>query len=448
MIRFAMSCLPSRSICLWSAVASSTLIALSLMWCSLARCASAAEAKHGPLTMEETLGAAVSGGSDDPIVPRAWPLANPSAKPYLWKIVVDNRKNTGGAWVMLAGIGTKDDVLRIREFLTKQLSGRLDARGDYNIYDVCRAVAILARRDVPGAAELLDEMLTFEYWKNAPFSLSRSDDKHVNWLNRTAPFVILLSGYVFAGGEDLKGKCEALAAECDDPNAALELRSRKLQDSIRQNAKEQGERADRGVTEQERHTLRSLFNGDLDNPGRRQVLEGDAAAAVRRVPMIQNRRTGEQLGEEDVGKIVKDADAAFASIQKSFREKDVAAFRQHVMTDGGKIPQESQFNRIEQFAAAIEQTIPWLDMADVAKPKRGKTTVERWTELNELPGGKTKEVEVTWVRYRLEGTQAVGKAVRAKIPLVDHPTVHKRDDALIVLLQKRDSTWYWNPFGW
>jgi hypothetical protein len=136
------------------------------------------ESSEVRLTEEETLGVVLFANHGP-----AWhlyPHANPTAKPRLYQLLNSHELDRfhGNAYRVLGYIGDEVDVDRIQQALTETYRdlGGFRMKSVFGAFD---GLAVLARREVPGAREVLIEMRQPAYWKDRPrwFNADSLDDQ-------------------------------------------------------------------------------------------------------------------------------------------------------------------------------------------------------------------------------------------------------------------------------
>ena len=203
-----------------------------------------------------------------------WARANPEAKPYLYKILEDASQTAyhRNVWLILGYIGDDNDVRLLERNIVLDIRTKFPDLDE----DVCilfEALGLFCSRGSRPALALADRMQQFSYWRDEVFQWSDTELRRVD-SRRFLPLSYFTIGYIFSLNEDIEERVSIVAAERGrDPAKYLDDN---LKTMLRNARRLRGYETER-ITAGERRHLASLFNGDLENPGRRGVLSPASA---------------------------------------------------------------------------------------------------------------------------------------------------------------------------
>ncbi|MEX2141320.1 MAG: hypothetical protein WD894_18790 [Pirellulales bacterium] len=227
-------------------------------------------ASDDTLTVPETVGAVFQIGKHGTL----WHLyirANPDAKQSLYAIV--NNKQLAryheNALRIIGYIGDASDVTRLERSVHRDFKGGLSSKERNAIVAIFDALAVMSRRGIPEATEVLDKMLTRSYWKDIAFRWRPEEVKSpLNTVDQLVSYV--LWAYPKTGRiDDLEDKLNQVLKEVDDEQRREVMAKRNsmktlLGIGLRMRAAEKD-----SISQQIRQQLPTAFNGDLENPAPR-----------------------------------------------------------------------------------------------------------------------------------------------------------------------------------
>jgi hypothetical protein len=194
--------------------------------------------------------------------------ANPAAKQSLY-VIVNNKEQSRyhqNALRAIGYIGDASDVSRLEKSVHRDFKGVLTSDERNAMVAIFDALAVMSRREVAEATQVLDEMLSRSYWKDISFrwrgeavrSPLTTVDQLVSWVlwahARTGRLDDLEEKVIRALNEVDDKQRRDLMAERSSLKRLLSIESR-----MRAAEKEP-------ISEQIRQQLPTAFNGDLENP--------------------------------------------------------------------------------------------------------------------------------------------------------------------------------------
>lgn len=172
------------------------------------------------------------------------------------------------AWKTLGYIGEASDLGRLEESLWNDFQGVLSGPESDALDGMFGAVGLMVARDVEGAQELADRMMTPEYWRRLPFRWQeeQAQDSAGPVYRTIARF---LRGYALSLDPRVPEQARKIVEGIQDPDRRRQVQKLLGPESVEEmlaGAQTWHAHTDRPVTQQERREFLSMFNGDLQNP--------------------------------------------------------------------------------------------------------------------------------------------------------------------------------------
>ncbi len=372
--------------------------------------------------------------------------ANPDALSSLRKVVSNKEllEYHANAWRMIGYVGDAKDVSLLEAFFKSHAPTIEGAADDWSLDGALDGLAILYKRDVRGARQLLSTLLDPDYWNQWKPGNARAGDTPLKYIMsaRAAEAYALSEKAEF--DDIIKKTVDSIADPKVKENMAFRvgperLRHRQLTGIVRVNEDEALRR------------IAGKFDGDLEKPDLARtdpssVRPGDSTnvrSGTNSIPLAP--ATGNDRAE--AAALAKDAMAAFANIKTHVVDGDFASLKSLVLfQDKPIIPQLATSPDVWGMAMEKfkwQQLILASDAAKNALISALRIEHQKIYQLDFQNMERASAGEVITVSWKLVGTLNQAKdQIRSGTP------TRADDGNLIVVMKKIDGQWYWVPFGW
>ncbi|MGI8979011.1 MAG: hypothetical protein ACR2FY_07280 [Pirellulaceae bacterium] len=412
-------------------------------------------ANDAVLSREESLGAMFRGGDSEF---KVLMFVNPSVLPTLRRMLRQYPDLPGKTtWTTIGCVGTQRDVAFIRRILEKDARGEHDPEKAFGAASAINSLGLLARRDVPGAKELLADIQQPAFWEGEPLRLYKGDRADVRSEDEIQAMILDTMGYAKDPG--IVKRSEMVVAQVKDPIRLSYWKNRLHLDILVRVGHGLDTIEKRGLDWQRRddcllqfHLIpadkRSLM-GLPAPPTPNQLVTLREAWRIRKIQGVETIRV---LTKSEAETLVLEAQKEYERFTAAISQKDVKTMRETLMSKGELF--DRQFRHEEMSRPEITRLETELDQLQKREREIIKSVSTAHSEpidfvasmeadAGDYSGKNTKVIVVSW---KLKGTQDIGKMI-LKSKLNYYPTVGE-DDNLMVVMKKKDGTWYWNPFGW
>lgn len=219
--------------------------------------------EDNPLSVDETMGLVFSRNLHGQHI-RLYSHANPEARDAVRLVLKDPELGEfhESAWRILGYIGDESDIALAEQTLGA-MNGQISAKESAKLSGMFHSIGVMSRRNVSGAHELSERMVSAEFWEKMQFRF-RAEPWIVDF--PTEAILKFYDGYAVSGLTNLQARVEKLAdratGEGKEYVAWRSSEKRIIEVSTNLSA---GERE--RVTDDERAELARLSNHDLAHPG-------------------------------------------------------------------------------------------------------------------------------------------------------------------------------------
>jgi len=392
-------------------------------------CKSSGQERTEALSVEETLGAAVTKYEDLPMQP-LHSRANPGAKEGLYKLLSNAEYGMyqTNALRMIGYIGDEGDAEKLARML-KAYSGALTGAQENSLTATLAALGLMARRGVARAESELVAASKYEYWKGRKIVLYPPEvmEKHPEY--KYNPLKKAIWAYGEEGGKDIGPLVEAALKGIDDPKdrqyvgginpktvADAHARLKKAELLPLTDAQRRGL-----ISSWKERSAAFASNGGKLTPEesafvRKTTQEALVEYEAMKAAVISEKYEDLKGRLLDNGRLRETTDRLWVEHSKDLaREKQVF----DLLAEHGCKPGDFRVDRTSSYEFA-------------SLPKDG-----------DVAASKTEGFSVS---FHMKDSQEIGNLLfsrqKGTTPTVD------QDGMLIVLMRKIDGKWYWNPFGW
>ena len=147
---------------------------------------------------------------------------NPDARAEMYRILNDsNQSDVWGRVTRYFGlIAQMEDVPKLLELVEKRKGTTLDGREESMIFDIISVMSMLECRGMKGAGEIMDKMITPDYWQQLDIKYTHGDFGARPAVARFSGLAVYAKNY--SGDPKAKEKVQAICEKIQDPNVKKE----------------------------------------------------------------------------------------------------------------------------------------------------------------------------------------------------------------------------------
>lgn len=403
------------------------------------------------LSQRDTIAATLIEASELSIL-AVYRQANPGAKADLWKIVGESKRvaHHPGALMMIGYTGGKEDIGKIETLLKKA------AKRPYGYYlrktaqAAINATAIMSRRGVPGATELLTRMRSAHFWKDKHSLFAHPTNLKKHPEERLWGLYYVAQGYCLSGEKDLEGVVRAMKAQAEGA-AERDFVNKRITKAHLETMRKAIQKAEAGKPPKRLlgliRALSVKMGGSTTKPA-----NGAGSGVARTVKRDE---------ENSITNDISDALSVYEDCVKAMKEKDYNYLALHLANNGrpwvrAVVPTKDQVKlaakRLAALQGDIEKTLKLHKALKAAKVSYGNAIVRYRQEaiVEELGRGSGRFGDV-----RRESTVMITLSINgAESVLEGFGRVNKRGTSfdskgrLQIVLLLKNRRWHWNPFCW